>query len=380
MSGLYLHIPFCRQACHYCNFHFSTSLRYKEEMVRAIATEIRLRKDYLPKRPLSSVYFGGGTPSLLDKDDLALLFNAINEHFELAENAEITLEANPDDITPLRLLHWHESPVNRLSIGVQSFAEADLRYMNRAHSAQEAEQCIEMAQLAGFSNLTVDLIYGTPGLTDEVWKANVDKLIAAGVPHISCYALTVEPKTALAYQVEKGTSPPVEEDQAARQYELLMEWLNAAGYVHYEISNFALPGKEAVHNGNYWRAEPYLGVGPSAHSFNGVARQWNRANNAAYMKAVSALENNGFTEEWASALYEEELLSEVDQYNEYILTGLRTSWGVDADRLKEPYRQYFLDKIYNYIGDFIEEKEKAVYSLTPKGRLLADRISSDLFY
>ena len=159
-----------------------------------------------------------------------------------------------------------------------------------------------------------------------------------------------------------------------------MEWLNAAGYVHYEISNFALPGKEAVHNGNYWRAEPYLGVGPSAHSFNGVARQWNRANNAAYMKAVSVLENNGFTEEWASALYEEELLSEVDQYNEYILTGLRTSWGVDADRLKEPYRQYFLDKIYNYIGDFIEEKEKAVYSLTPKGRLLADRISSDLFY
>ncbi len=377
MSGLYLHIPFCRQACHYCNFHFSTSLKYKEEMVAAIAKEIRLRKDYLSDEPLQSIYFGGGTPSLLTATDIEALFAAITDTFQVREDAEITLEANPDDISPLRLREWHYSPINRLSIGIQSFVEADLRYMNRAHSAEEAEQCIQMAQLAGFSNLTEDLIYGTPGLSDKNWEANVYKLIKAGVPHISCYALTVEPKTALAHQVKVGTSPPVDEEQAARQFELLMQWLAGAGYLHYEISNFALPSKMAVHNSNYWRSEPYLGVGPSAHSFNGSSRQWNHANNARYMKTLQTAEHTADLEE---QLYEEEQLSAADRYNEYIMTGLRTSWGVELNRIIEPFRSHFLSKTHHYIDDKLLTKNNEKYFLTPQGRLLADKISSELFY
>lgn len=380
MSGLYIHIPFCRQACHYCNFHFSTSLKYKDEMVAAIAAEIKLRKDYLPKRPLRSIYFGGGTPSLLGEDDLKLLFATIEECFVIAKDVEVTLEANPDDISPLRLLQWRNTPINRLSIGVQSFAEADLRYMNRAHTAGEAEQCIQMAQIAGFSNLTVDLIYGTPGLSDATWYDNVHKLIKANIPHISCYALTVEPQTALAYQVDKGISLPVNDEQAARQYELLMQWLESAGYLHYEISNFAKPGKLAVHNGNYWQAEPYLGVGPSAHSFNGDSRQWNKANNATYMKIIQAVENGSPSNELSGSLYEEEILSPADRYNEYIMTGLRTNWGVDADRLEETFKEHFLERIYKYIDDEKVFVNKTIFTLSKEGRLLADRIASDLFY
>ena len=349
-------------------------------MVAAIAAEIRMRRGYLPDRPLRSIYFGGGTPSLLDKEDLDLLFSTIEDCFQIEPNAEITLEANPDDISPLRLRDWHNSPINRLSIGVQSFAEADLRYMNRAHSAAEAEQCIEMAQLAGFSNLTVDLIYGTPGMTDVTWQRNVEKLLRAGVPHISCYALTVEPKTALDYQVKKGISPAVDEEQAARQFELLMQWLEAAGYLHYEISNFALPDKLAVHNGNYWRGEPYLGVGPSAHSFNGSSRQWNKANNAGYMKAMANLQKPDAIPDFKEELYEEELLSETDQYNEYVMTGLRTVWGVDVNKLKGRYKEHFLENIDNYIDDSLVFEKEGVYVLSKKGRLLADRIASELFY
>ncbi|MEL7427389.1 MAG: radical SAM family heme chaperone HemW [Bacteroidota bacterium] len=377
MSGLYLHIPFCRQACHYCNFHFSTSLKYKEEMIAAIAKEIRLRKEYLPDEPLESVYFGGGTPSLLSSIDLDVLFKAITDSFEIKAGAEITLEANPDDISPLRLREWHYSPINRLSIGIQSFVETDLRYMNRAHSAEEAERCIHMAQMVGFSNLTVDLIYGTPGLSDDNWKANVFKVIDAGVPHISCYALTVEPKTALAHQVKAGTSPPVDEEQAARQFELLMQWLTDAGYLHYEISNFALPAKMAVHNSNYWRSQPYLGVGPSAHSFNGSSRQWNVANNAAYMKV---LQSPPSASDFSGTLYEEEQLSAADRYNEYVMTGLRTSWGVELNKIDEPFRSHFLTKTYHYIDDELITKNGENYFLTPQGRLLADRIASDIFY
>ena len=346
-------------------------------MIAAIAREIYLRKDYLPDEPLESVYFGGGTPSLLAAIDLQVLFAAITDCFEIAEEAEITLEANPDDISPLRLRDWHNSPVNRLSIGVQSFVESDLRYMNRAHSAQEAEQCIRMAQLAGFSNLTVDLIYGTPGLTDSNWEANVRKLIDAGVPHISCYALTVEPKTALAHQVKVGTSPPADEEQAARQYEQLMMWLAEAGYLHYEISNFALPEKMAVHNSSYWRSEPYLGVGPSAHSFNGASRQWNRANNAAYMKTIQKATR---AIDLPGELYEEEHLSAADRYNEYVMTGLRTSWGVDSAKMADPYRQHFLAKVYHYIDDGLMFEKDGRFSLTTSGRLLADGIASDFFF
>lgn len=378
MSGLYLHVPFCKQACNYCNFHFSTSLKYKGEMTEAIVQELLLRKDYLEDKHLSSVYFGGGTPSLLAEEELRSLFAMIDKCFTLAADAEITLEANPDDITAENLARWQSSPINRLSIGIQSFADADLVYMNRAHNAEEARRCIALAQSFGFNNLTVDLIYGTPTMSDFVWEKNVRTLIEAQVPHLSCYALTVEPKTALAHQIKTGKSPEVEEEKAARQFELLMRWLEDAGYEHYEISNFALPGHRAMHNSNYWRAHHYLGVGPSAHSFNGHSRQWNVANNAKYLQAIVALKDGGV--ESAIDLFEKEALSPADQYNEYILTGLRTSWGVSTTKMEAPFKAFFEKNIQQYVDTKLVFEEDGVFVLTKEGRLLADRISSDLFF
>lgn len=377
MSGLYLHIPFCKQACHYCNFHFSTSLKYKGEMTEAIVQELLLRKDYLEDKHLSSVYFGGGTPSLLNAEELATLFAMIKECFVLEDNAEVTLEANPDDITEENLARWQSSPINRLSIGIQSFADADLAYMNRAHSAEEARRCVALAQNFGFTNLTVDLIYGTPTMSDLTWEKNVQTLIEAKVPHLSCYALTVEPKTALDHQIKTGKSPEVEEEKAARQFELLMGWVEDAGYEHYEISNFALPGHRAVHNSNYWLARPYLGVGPSAHSFNEHSRQWNVANNARYLQAIAALLKD---EARTKDLFEKENLSPADQYNEYILTGLRTSWGVSTAKMKEPFRTFFTENIHQYVDSGLVFGADDVFFLTKTGRLLADKISSDLFF
>jgi len=347
-------------------------------MTQAIVQELRLRKDYLADKHLSSVYFGGGTPSLLDKEELSALFAMINECFVLDANAEVTLEANPDDITEENLARWQSSPINRLSIGIQSFEDADLAYMNRAHNAEEARRCIALAQSFGFNNLTVDLIYGTPTMSDLTWEKNVSTLIEAKVPHLSCYALTVEPKTALAHQIKTGKSPEVEEEKAARQFEMLMGWLEEAGYEHYEISNFALPGYRAVHNSNYWRARHYLGVGPSAHSFNGHSRQWNVANNAKYLQAIAALREG--VEISIADLFEKENLSPADQYNEYILTGLRTSWGVSTAKMEEPFKTFFMENIHQYVDSKLISVEKDVFILTKEGRLLADGISSNLFF
>ncbi|MEZ4984072.1 MAG: radical SAM family heme chaperone HemW [Saprospiraceae bacterium] len=377
MSGIYLHIPFCKQACHYCNFHFSTSLRYKGEMVAAIARELVGRKDYLPDEPLRSIYFGGGTPSLLAAEDIGLLMDTIYTHFNVASGAEITLEANPDDITPAHLRLWKDNTINRLSIGVQSFHEEDLLYMNRAHNANEARNSIEMAQEVGFHNLTVDLIYGAPTTTDEVWANNVQTLLALGVSHISSYALTVEPKTALEHLIRHQKAAPLDEAQSARQYEYLMKVLTTHGFLHYEISNFALPDHLAVHNSSYWRGAPYLGVGPSAHSFNGQSRQWNIANNAHYLRAMS--EDNNWQEAGEGVLFEKETLSATDRYNEYVMTGLRTIWGVNLQQVEQPFRQHFLENAQAYISKKMIHKYEDIYTLTTKGKLLADKIASDLF-
>ena len=334
MAGLYLHIPFCKQACNYCNFHFSTSLKYKQEMVQAIGQEILLRQDYLADKTLDSIYLGGGTPSLLDAGELDYLFGCIRSAFTLKEGIEITLEANPDDFSEAKLRIWQASPINRLSIGIQSFSDDDLRFMNRAHNASEATQCLTLARAYGFDNLTVDLIYGAPTTSDAVWQTNVQTLLDYQVPHISCYALTVEPQTALDHQIRKGLVPPVVEEQAARQFEQLMGWLTAAGYLHYEISNFARPGRLAQHNSSYWQSRHYLGVGPSAHSFNGHSRQWNVANNAFYLQALrtQALRVRTAPDHDPSAadraLFEIETLSPADQYNEAALPPPRTTrWG-----------------------------------------------------
>ncbi len=284
MAGIYLHIPFCRQACHYCNFHFSTSLKGKNDFVGALLKEMRLRKDYIGGEPVETIYFGGGTPSLLEAGELEAIMEGLRMHFVIDPGAEITLEANPDDIEGIRLEAWRVAGINRLSIGIQSFFEADLQWMNRAHNAVQAGECIRMAQEEGFRNISIDLIYGGPTLPDSHWMENVDRAIALQIPHLSCYALTVEPRTALDKMIQQHKKQDVSPDDQARQLLLLMDWMKQSGYEHYEISNFALPGHRSRHNSAYWQGKTYLGLGPSAHSYNGVSREWNVANNALYIK------------------------------------------------------------------------------------------------
>ena len=370
MAGLYLHIPFCKQACHYCNFHFSTSLLAKPALVAALVRELELQSDYLGGAEISSVYFGGGTPSLLKISELEQIFSTIHRLYRLSPAAEITLEANPDDLGPdlLRDLRRY-TPVNRLSIGIQSFHDADLRWMNRAHNAAHAHACLDAALATGFTNLTIDLIYGAPTTSDEQWQQNLDIAFRLGIPHLSCYCLTVEEGTALGTFVRRGQAPPVDEEQAARQMEYLMEATAARGYEQYEISNFALPGHYARHNSSYWRGQPYLGVGPSAHSFNGRDRQSNVANNALYIKGLG----DGLV---PSAV---EYLSPVQRYNEYVLTSLRTVWGTEPARLDTAQAQHFERMVQPFIQAGTVEYVHNTYRLTRSGRLLADRIALELF-
>ena len=381
MSGIYFHIPFCKQACHYCNFHFSTSLRHKKRMLEAMRKELEWRKGYLPGARLDSVYFGGGTPSLLDGRELKALFRGVEAHFELAPEAEVTLEANPDDLTPEKIQQLRDTPVNRLSIGIQSFHQADLSFFNRAHNAAEALQCVARARAAGFQDLTVDLIYGAPTLTDAAWRDNVQRVIGLGVPHFSAYALTVEPRTALDYFVRKGKVPAVEEETAARHFEILVAIAGEAGYQQYEVSNFALPGHYARHNSSYWKGTPYLGIGPSAHSFDGQSRQWNIANNAKYLNAMAAPHLEAAQ---AKGLFEREALSLADQYNEYVMTGMRTQWGVDALALRERFGPAFLRHFRQSARPFLAEgqmaEESGRYWLPGTYRFLADGIAAALFW
>src|SRR5258707_10715412 len=285
MAGIYLHIPFCRQACHYCNFHFSTSLHRKNDFVSALLKEMEARRDYIGPAAVETIYLGGGTPSLLTEEELGRILDKLHALFPIAHGAEVTLEANPDDMAASAILKsWKQAGINRLSIGVQSFFEEDLRWMNRVHNAGQALKSIRQAQEAGLDNLSIDLIYGTPGLSDLRWEKNVEQAFLLGIPHLSCYALTIEPRTALDTMIRQHKKEDVDPDDQARQFLLLMDWIKAAGYEHYEISNFAQPGRRSRHNTSYWQGKPYLGLGPSAHSYDGiVSRQWNVANNALYI-------------------------------------------------------------------------------------------------
>lgn len=374
MAGIYIHIPFCKQACNYCNFHFSTALKYKSELVEAICTELRLRKGYLGDATIETVYFGGGTPSLLTERELMQIWETIFKEYPNLDLKECTLEANPDDINPAYLNMLRQSPVNRLSMGIQSFAEADLRFMQRAHTAGEAEAAVKRAQDAGFSNMTIDLIYGTPGLSTAQWMENMQKAVQFEIPHISAYALTVEENTLLAHQVGKGKVPAPMNEQAAQQFEQMTGFLTAAGFDHYEISNFAVPGKYAVHNTNYWKGVSYLGIGPSAHSFDQQSRQWNVANNALYMKGMHA----GMLD------MEREVLSVADQINEYILTALRTMWGIDRKQIASRFGNDYLQALEEKIEPFLEkervQQKGEQYVLTAAGKLFADGIAADLFF
>ena len=372
-AGIYLHIPFCKKACHYCNFHFSTSMRHTSEMIDAILLEIELRKDYLENLPIASIYFGGGTPSVLETAAIHQILEKIEQFHEVLPDAEITLEANPDDLTTTKLQQLSETRINRLSIGIQSFFDRDLEYMNRAHNAEEAKSCIANAQKAGFHNLTVDLIYGTPTMSNEDWATNLQTVFDLNIPHVSCYCLTVEPKTALEHFVKTGKSEAVDEEQVAEQFQVLIDEMTKHGYLHYEISNFAKPNFFAVHNGNYWKGKQYLGIGPSAHSFNGHSRQWNVAHNAQYIKS---LKQNALN-------FEVEDLTQKDIFNEYIMTGLRTIWGVDLNKIESfglEVKAHFIEKSITYLQQSLMIQEGKHYKLTSKGRLLSDGIISELFW
>ncbi len=368
MAGIYVHIPFCQQACNYCNFHFSTSLRYKNELLGALLKETELQKNYLEDDVIETIYFGGGTPSLLNILDLKLQIGKIGQFFNISKDAEITLEANPDDITEEKLLGWKKIGINRLSIGVQSFFEEDLLWMNRAHNARQAIDNLQFA-IQHYNNITVDLIYGHPLLTNEKWQQNVAKVIALGIPHISCYALTVEPKTPLQKMITEKKKEDVQPEKQAEQFLLLMQWLDDAGYEHYEISNFARPGFRSRHNSSYWQGKKYLGLGPSAHSFNGERRQWNISNNNLYMES---LEKNKLP-------FEQELLNPAQKLNEYIMTSLRTAEGLDLKKIPMELREQILTECKKYLdtGKVSLLNEKLV--LTNKGKLFADGIAAELF-
>ncbi len=341
-------------------------------MVQAIIQELDLQKDYLADKKLSSIYFGGGTPSLLEVEDLDLIFNKIKEIYSFHKDIEITLEANPDDLNKEKLSLLAQTPINRLSIGIQSFSEEDLNYMNRAHNAVEARQCIDDALAMGFQNLTIDLIYGTPTMSNRQWQKNIEAVLEHQIPHISCYCLTVEPQTALDHFVKTKKYKAPNDEQAAWQFEYLIDRLESAGYDHYEISNFAKPNCYAKHNSNYWLGEQYLGLGPSAHSFDGESRQWNIAHN---MKYLQAIEQNEIP-------FEKENLSSEERYNEYIMTSLRTIWGCDLERLGkmgESFEVHFRKGIQPFLDNKTVLQKKNIFTLTKAGKLLADNIAMELF-
>ena len=373
MAGIYIHIPFCKQACTYCDFHFSTSMKKKEDMVAAIATEIGLRKTEFDNEIVETIYFGGGTPSVFSNVEIQFLIDAIYQNYTVTANPEITLEANPDDLSKERIIQLSNSPVNRLSIGIQSFFEEDLKLMNRAHNAREAEACLTEA-VKYFDNISIDLIYGTPGMGNDRWLHNVNKALSFGVPHISSYALTVEPKTALHKFVKNGTMAQPSDETAQEQFSLLVDVLEANGFVHYELSNFGKENYFSQNNTAYWLGKKYIGIGPSAHSYDGIFRSWNIANNALYLKNI----------EEGKLPSEKEELTVADRYNEYVMTGLRTIWGVSVNRVEAAFgtefKNYLLLESDKYIAQGLLSLQNDILITTREGKFLADGLASDLFF
>ena len=372
MAGIYIHIPFCKQACFYCDFHFSTSLKKKEEMILSLIKEIEIRKNELGNVIVETIYFGGGTPSVLKTEEIQQLIEAVYANFSVVDKPEITLEANPDDLSEEQIIAISKSPINRLSIGIQSFFEKDLKLMNRAHNSEEAKKCLQIATKY-FDNISVDLIYGIPDCTNYEWRKNIQTALSFNIPHISSYALTVEPKTALETLIAKGKIKNVDEAKAEEQFYILIEELTNAGFIHYELSNFGKQDYFSKNNSSYWLGKSYLGIGPSAHSFNGKQRSWNVRNNAKYIKAI---EENRLP-------IEREVLTKTDGYNEYVMTGLRTIWGVSLEKIVLDFGQKYIDYLEKQSKKYIEQEllyiENHVLKTTQKGKFLSDGIASDLF-
>ena len=373
MAGIYIHIPFCRHKCNYCNFYSLASTRNMDQVARAIISELEQRKDYLASQNVETIYFGGGTPSLLETSDIESILDAVYKNFSVEKDSEITLEANPDDLTQEKLIALKKAGVNRLSIGIQSFRQEDLDYLSRTHSSSQVTQSITDAQQAGFQNLSIDLIYGIPTLTDEGWEQNLQKAFSLKIPHISAYSLTVEAKTPLEVMIRKGKTKPVDENLSLSHYHILERLMQYNGFEHYEVSNFCLPGAYSRHNTAYWQGKHYLGLGPSAHSYNGTSRSWNVANLAKYIETAAS----GQVES------EQETLSQVTQLNEYIMTSLRTMWGCDLMVVRKKFGDRIAEKLLKDARHFVVTEQMAYRDgkliLTPEGRLFADGISSELF-
>ncbi len=372
MAGIYIHIPFCKQACTYCDFHFSINHELKEKVTVAILKEMELQKNYLSSEPIQSIYFGGGTPSLLSKQELQQIFNRLHQLFNIENSAEITLEANPDDLTAEKIAELQSCGINRLSIGIQSFYNKDLRWMNRVHTAEQAESAVKLSQDMGFNNISIDLIYGLPHSTTDEWEENLNKAFELNIQHLSCYSLTVEPRTPLAAFIKKGKVQDLKEELTATQFELLMKTAYENGWIHYEISNFCRENYYSKHNASYWTGEKYLGLGPSAHSFNGLTRQWNISNNHKYLIALKD----------EKVPFKVESLSITQQFNEYIITSLRTMWGTDLEKIKNRFNATYSNEVilkakkFENSGSLLCSDKKI--SLTNKGKLLADRIILEL--
>ena len=373
MAGLYIHIPFCKQACHYCDFHFSTNQATRKDLVASLIKELDLQKEYLQGEMINTIYLGGGTPSLLSSEELSDLFHAIHLQNKVNPKAEVTLEANPDDLSEEKLNELYLSGINRLSIGIQSFDDTVLKFFNRAHTSSEASDCVHKAREAGFKNISLDLMYAIPGQDHATWRKNIDQALSLQPEHISSYTLTIEEKTAFGRWAKSGRLKGVKEEFAAEEFEILMNRLNEAGYEHYEISNFSRPGYHSRHNSNYWKQEKYLGIGPSAHSYNGDSRQFNVSNNAAYIKSI---QQNKLP-------FEIEVLTIENKINEFIFTSLRTMWGCSLHYLRDHLDCDLQKKHAAYLKDLQDRNlvriDNEILLLTHKGKFLADQIASDLF-
>ena len=373
MAGIYIHVPFCKQKCNYCNFHFSTKQDNVEELVSGMIIELDQRKNYLKTKKIDSIYFGGGTPSIIDVKHIINIIEKIYSLFDVKKTAEITMEFNPDDIKKEKLNKLRQAGINRLSIGIQSFNNEDLIFMNRSHNAKEAISSIKLAKECGFNNMSIDLIYGVQNQTDKTWKKNLNQMFELEIDHFSAYALTVEPDTKLNYLIKKKRVQPTSELKAENHFKILQEESLKMGYEQYEISNFCRKNKFAQHNTSYWKDKAYLGIGPSAHSYNGESRRWNISNNLKYITLINNSEK----------YFDEEKLSPTQKYNEYTLTSLRTIWGVSLDYLENNFDQHIVSHFKKNARKWIDNKNiilgKNNVRLTNKGMLFADAISSDLF-
>lgn len=374
MSGIYIHIPFCKQACTYCDFHFSTSLQQKESLVKNILLEMDLRHSYLQDKKIDTIYFGGGTPSLLSEKETFLIIEKIYKSYTVSNNAEISFECNPDDLTDEKLKELKRLEVNRLSIGLQSFDDEELIWMNRAHTAKESEASVKRAQDRGFDNISIDLIYGSKFSNTTNWKKTLDKAIALDVKHISSYNLTIEEKTKLGHDFKIKKEVAIDDEKSSELFLEMIDRLEKNKFIHYEISNFGKEGFFSEHNSNYWKGKHYIGLGPSAHSFDGTSRQWNVSSNSLYIKQVS---------EKKEAYFEKEILTEKERFNEYVLTSMRTIWGIDLNYLKANFNSDFVKSFLSQVETYIKQEsvlvKGSIYTLTEKGKLLADKIASELF-